>query len=370
MKKTALAVMVGTLAMAGTAHSETELGVGLGLYKMDSSRDVDNDVAGKISLGYRYDSMPWGAEIAYTDVSAEDDADASFDASLFQVDGLYHFDKQGGWEPYLAAGIGEIRTDSSSGKDSDGFINFGGGARYALSSGLDLRADLRSIRTDDTDANDMVATLSLIFKLGEKDSGLMPVNEDIPLPQGPIDSDGDGVMDPSDLCPDTPAGTPVDAAGCPLDSDADGVTDDKDQCPDTAPGLKVDSSGCPMLGSEVVSFNLDVEFETDSAQIRPGFQEDIEDLAEFLTEFANTQVLLGGHTDSVGSAAYNQTLSQKRADAVKRALVWQGIDASRIEAVGFGEARPIADNATRAGREQNRRVVASVSAVVQKDQMK
>ena len=340
MKKTALAVMVGSLAMAGTAHSETELGVGLGLYKMDSSRDVDNDVAGKISLGHRYDSTPWGAEIAYTDVSAEDAADESFDASLFQVDGLYHFDKQGGWEPYLAAGIGEIRTDSSAGKDSDGFINFGGGARYALSTGLDLRADLRSIRTDDTDANDMVATLSLIFKLGAKDAGLMPVNEDIPLPEGPFDSDGDG------------------------------VTDDKDQCLDTSPGLKVDAEGCPMLGSEVVSFNLDVEFETDSAQIRPGFQEDIEDLAAFLTEFANTQVLLGGHTDSVGSAAYNQTLSQKRADAVKRALVWQGIDAGRIETVGFGEARPIADNSTRAGREQNRRVVASVSAVVKKDQMK
>ena len=176
-------------------------------------------------------------------------------------------------------------------------------------------------------------------------------------------------MDPSDLCPDTPTGTPVDAAGCPLDSDVDGVTDDKDQCPDTAAGLKVDSSGCPMLGSDVVSFNLDVEFETDSAQIRPGFQEDIEDLAEFLTSLPILR-FIGGHTDSVGSAAYNQTLSQKRADAVKRALVWQGIDASRIEAVGFGEARPIGDNATRAGREQNRRVVASVSAVVQKDQMK
>lgn len=228
--------------MAGTVHSETELGVGLGLYKMDSSRNVDNDVAGKISLGHRYDSSPWGAEIAYTDVSAEDDADESFDASLVQVDGLYHFDKQGGWEPYLAAGVGEIRTESSAGKDSDGFINFGGGARYALSSGLDLRADVRSIRTDDTDANDMVATLSLIFKLGEKDSGLMPVNEDIPLSEGPLDSDGDGVMDPSDLCSDTPAGAPVDAAGCPLDSDADGVTDDKDQCPDTAPGLNVVAS--------------------------------------------------------------------------------------------------------------------------------
>ena len=96
MNKSALAFMVGSLAMAGTVHSETELGVGLGLYKMDSSRNVDNDVAGKISLGHRYDSTPWGAEIVYTDVSAEDDADESFDASLFQVDGLYHFDKQGG----------------------------------------------------------------------------------------------------------------------------------------------------------------------------------------------------------------------------------------------------------------------------------
>ena len=100
--KTALAVMVGTLAMAGTAHSETELGVGL--YKMDSSRDVDNDVRQNQS-GPSLRRNALGSRNCLHRCFCRRRCRRSFDASLFQVDGLYHFDKQGGWEPYLAAGV-------------------------------------------------------------------------------------------------------------------------------------------------------------------------------------------------------------------------------------------------------------------------
>ena len=119
MKKTALAVMVGTLAMAGTAHSETELGVGLGLHKMDFSRDVDNDVAGKISLVHRYDATPWGAEIAYTMFLRKTMPTHLSMRPCFRWMGFITLiNKAAGSHIWLRHW--EIRTDSSAGKDTMG----------------------------------------------------------------------------------------------------------------------------------------------------------------------------------------------------------------------------------------------------------
>ena len=358
MKKTLLALMVSAAALSGTVQAETELSIGAGVYDFDGDRNVDNDIVGKLGLGYRFPDSPFGIEGAYSATSAEDSSNQSFDLEAFQLDGLYNFASKGAWTPYLAAGIGELNTEAGTAKDSDKFLNFGGGARYALSESADLRADLRPIRTDDTDANDLIATLSLAFGLGGA-----PAMMD-------KDMDGDGVPDSADFCPGTPAGVPVDASGCPMDEDKDGVADFQDNCLGTAPGLKVDASGCPVMDSEVVSFNLDVEFETDSASIRSGYTADIESLAEFMSTYPNTEVLLGGHTDSVGSAEYNQALSEKRAEAVKRALIVRGVQSDRVQAKGFGESRPIADNMNAEGRAENRRVVASVSAVKTTDAMK
>lgn len=358
MNKTLLAVAISAMALGGIAQAQPELSIGAGVYDFDSDRNVDNDVVGKLGLGYRFDDSPFGIEGAYSASSAETSSNASYDLDAFQLDGLYHFATQGAWTPYLAAGVGELTTETSTTKDSDTFFNLGGGARYALSESAALRADLRALRTDETDANDLVATLSLVFGLG----GAPAMMEK--------DLDGDGVADSMDFCPGTPAGVGVDGSGCPLDEDKDGVADYQDDCLDTAPGLKVDATGCPMMDSEVVTFNLDVEFETDSARIRSGYTADIESLAEFMSTYAKTQVLLGGHTDNVGSEAYNQALSQKRADAVKRALIVRGVQADRIEARGFGESRPIADNMNAEGRAQNRRVVAAVTAVKTTEAMK
>ena len=360
MKKTLLAVSISALALAGVAQAAPELTIGAGVYNFDGDRNVDNDVVGKIGLGMDIADSPFGIEGAYSSTSAENSANQSFDLDAFQLDGIYNLSSMGKWQPYLAAGVGELTTDSTTGEDSDKFFNFGGGARYMLSDALDLRADLRALRTDDTDRNDLVATLGLAFGLGGSPEAM----------QKDQDLDGDGVADSADFCPGTPAGASVDSSGCALDEDSDGVADYKDDCLGTGPGLKVDASGCPVMASEVVTFNLDVEFETDSARIRSGFTSDIESLASFMDTYPNTEVLLGGHTDSVGSEAYNQNLSQTRADAVKRALIVRGVQSDRITAKGFGESRPIADNMTAEGREQNRRVVASVTAVKTSEAMK
>ncbi len=100
----------------------------------------------------------------------------------------------------------------------------------------------------------------------------------------------------------------------------------------------------------------DVLFETNKADLLPGAMRSIDKLAAFLKSYPNRKVLIEGHTDSRGSEAYNLKLSQKRANAVKEALIERGIDPSRIIAKGYGEAYPVASNLTAAGRQQNRRV--------------
>ncbi len=100
----------------------------------------------------------------------------------------------------------------------------------------------------------------------------------------------------------------------------------------------------------------DLTFDTDSAQIKPGFQSEISRIANVMQQYPQTVIRVEGHTDSRGTNAYNQRLSERRANAVKQALANNGVSPSRIRAVGMGESMPVATNETAAGRLQNRRV--------------
>ncbi|CZE47773.1 OmpA family protein [Campylobacter geochelonis] len=136
------------------------------------------------------------------------------------------------------------------------------------------------------------------------------------------------------------------------DEDMDGVADNLDKCPGTPAGVVVDENGC----EKVIRLNLDVNFAFDSAKITPDYMKKIETVSDFLLEHKDYSVILEGHTDSVGAAAYNQKLSEKRAVSVKNALADLGVANERITTVGMGETQPIADNATKQGRAENRRV--------------
>jgi len=101
--------------------------------------------------------------------------------------------------------------------------------------------------------------------------------------------------------------------------------------------------------------------------VKDVYQKDINDLAEVMKDYPDLNVVIEGHTDSVGSNAYNQKLSQERANAVKKYMVEKnGINAGRITPKGFGEEQPIASNATKEGRAKNRRVEAAVDYVIEK----
>lgn len=178
------------------------------------------------------------------------------------------------------------------------------------------------------------------------------------------DSDGDGVEDDADKCPNTPRGTKVGRDGCPADSDGDGVTDDKDRCPDTPRGSKVDAQGCPekaaapaILPESKKSLVLEgVNFETSSSRLQSSSETVLDRVADGLKSNPEVRVEIGGHTDSQGDDAYNLKLSRARAGAVRDYLLAKGVPSSQMEAKGYGESKPIADNKTEGGRAVNRRV--------------
>lgn len=171
----------------------------------------------------------------------------------------------------------------------------------------------------------------------------------------PLYSDGDGVPDYLDKCPGTPAGVKTDADGCPLDTDGDGVPDYLDKCPNTPAGAKVDANGCPP-GGDTLAIVTNVNFDFDSAAIRKDSEGKLNRVVGILRSNPAVRVRVEGHTDSTGPEKYNLGLSYRRAESVKNYLMKNGIDGSRMSVVGFGEAKPLVSNRTRAGRAVNRRV--------------
>ena len=169
------------------------------------------------------------------------------------------------------------------------------------------------------------------------------------------DTDGDGIADSEDQCPDR-AGTRA-FGGCP-DTDGDGIADPDDRCPNSA-GVAA-NGGCPEIkreDRERLSFAVqNVNFETSRATLLPASYRVLDEVLGIMNRYPDHRLNLRGYTDSQGSDATNLTLSSQRAAAVKTYLTSRGVRPDRITARGYGEADPIADNATAEGRALNRRV--------------
>jgi outer membrane protein OmpA-like peptidoglycan-associated protein len=152
------------------------------------------------------------------------------------------------------------------------------------------------------------------------------------------------------------------------DEDGDGVPDSRDKCPGTPKGVQVDANGCPppapapvveeaaVVKEEVIVIR-DVHFQFDSAKLTPADKDVLSTIATRLKQESSTaQLTVTGHTDSVGSDAYNQKLSDRRAHSVVEYLISQGVPRSSFVSVtGAGESQPVADNKTADGRSMNRR---------------
>ena len=190
------------------------------------------------------------------------------------------------------------------------------------------------------------------------------VRSDDPKKNGcPADQDGDAIIDVEDACPTVTGVKDPDPKkkGCPLDKDGDGIVDPEDACVDV-PGIKdpePKKNGCPLvqLTKKAIVIRDAIHFEFNKANILADSDALLTAIAQVFKDHPEIKrVQIEGHTDDKGAAVYNQSLSQRRADAVVKWLVAHGIDKSRLVSKGFGKTKPIADNATEAGRELNRRV--------------
>ena len=195
-----------------------------------------------------------------------------------------------------------------------------------------------------------------------------------PVVAPPVDTDGDGIPDKDDKCPTVPGVARY--QGCPIpDTDGDGINDELDKCP-TVPGV-AKYNGCPIPDTDGDGIND----EEDKCPLTPGVasnygcpemifhylrsdaelsvedKADLDKVVAFMNKNPTLHIIIEGYTSNTGTAAYNLTLSQKRADNSMKYLVANGVDAGRIKAIGFGLTNPVGDNNTADGRAANRRTV-------------
>jgi OOP family OmpA-OmpF porin len=277
--------------------------------------------------------------------------------------------------PYGLVGLGfEHIVDDKLSTDDSLFVNIGAGVKYKLQNNMSLMTDVRHIiRFDEFDSH-TVWNIGLVIPFGAKktetkvviaEKKVEPIVETKIIAEikpepaivkvAPLDSDKDGIIDELDKCPTSHMGAKVDANGCCLDSDKDGVKDFADKCPNTPAGFAVDASGCE------ISYNLKINFDTNKANIKPEYENDIAKFVVFMKTFGNYKAEIQGYTDNRGNAKLNKSLSQKRADSLKAKFVHDGISADRLTAIGYGEEKPVASNDTTEGQNANRRIDMNLS---------
>ena len=353
MRKTYLAaVCAATLIPGVTFGAEnfplgyTSIGVEGSYVDAGNSRNksavqdnLSNFYQGGINLTHQFNPN-WGlfGQVGYAEPETRN---GNLDTELLQysLGGRLHPAKfrLAGWRPFGGLGYSytDIDVDAGGSKNED-FIYLEGGLqrmvapRFMIEAGVRARTELEEGYVD----GQYFAGVHYLF------------NRKFPAAPKPM---AVATREPAVVPP-------------PVDTDGDGVIDQLDQCPNTPQGALVDSKGCPKELTKEIRETLYVEFELDKTEVRPQFFPEIEKLAVVLKQYPNSTILLEGHTDSTGSASYNQKLSQSRADAVMKVLINEfGIAKQRITTTGMGESQPIATNDTAEGRAQNRRVEAIVS---------
>ncbi|MGO2075980.1 OmpA family protein [Pseudoalteromonas sp. AOP31-A2-14] len=341
LKSLTIAIALAATSASAFAAEKTE-GFYIGVFgdyydaswkdlNMYQNLEVNESANWGAEAGYRF-SDNWSARLEYADMDFNaflanpipngnrDDVDGE----RYGIDALYHFD---GGPFYGLFGVKEITvaTDNT-------FLNAGVGYQHFITDGLFFNAETSVYQGLDRGYTDVNAKLGINYLFGQSSVVEEPV-EAAPEPVVATDTDNDGVIDADDQCANTP------------------MTD------------AVDATGCTVYEEQEVTTSLLVTFPHDLAMVDQKYFDDIAEVAKFLKEFPETTVVLEGHSSAVGEAAYNKTLSEKRADDVAEELIKDGISADRISTVGYGEERLKNEDYTLEAHAENRRVESQLKSV-------
>ena len=350
-----LAALVGSSAFAESDMNSTstfmsksaEIGIlGVGLFE-GSDDPLQSTMGFGLRAGYRF-APNWSA-VAEVMATPNADYDSAVPTEVDVMDYIagINYDVLPDNDfvtPFVSLGVGYRTVSDVDNRDTWNILP-GIGVKILLSDSLQLLLEGKARFSLEEDEKGALATVGLSYRFGGAEEEPVAVE---PEPE-PVAAEPEPAPEPEPT-PEPEPEKPVD-----VDSDNDGVLDSADNCPDTKSGLKVDGQGCP------VTMNFTLHFNTESADLGTADDAEVEGFATFLKESPAYNVTLTGHADSRGTEAYNQTLSEKRADAAKAALVGKGVEDARITTAGKGESEPVADNATAEGQAQNRRVDAALS---------
>lgn len=284
-----------------------------------------DSVFGGIEAGFLF-TPKWGYRVYYDYLRGSVENAGTASGNVYGIDALYNFTEN------FYGGLGINATELGS--QTNRFVRVTGGYKQYLTNNMALTIE-GGIQQSDGDLTEFLLQTGLRWYF------------DTPASYTPAPKAAEPQPQPEQR---------------PVDSDGDGVIDSRDKCPDTQAGHKVDADGCVMYRDETITKTLMVTFGFDSAKIPAGQDSDIRSTADFLKEYPQLDVVIEGHTDDIGPESYNLQLSQERAKAVGNSLIKDfGINESRVSTVGYGEAQPIVPNTSRANRAQNRRVEAKMS---------
>ncbi len=319
MKKLLLCLGLASVLLGADNNVKFEITPTLNYNYFEGNLDMDNRYAPGVRLGYHFndfwlDQLELGLEhysdVKYTNSTLTTDITRTYLSAIKGIDlgeKFYFYGLAGGGYQDFSKGA----FDNKSG----GFGHYGAGLKFRLSDSLALRLETRDQISFHNANHSWVSTLGISFGFGAKREKV--VAEQV-----------------KEVAIEPRVAAPV-----------------QSQCPaEPREGAMLDENGC----EKTISF--EGHFGFDKVDINPAFEEKIKEIAQILDENARYDTILEGHTDNIGSRAYNQKLSERRAESVAKELEKFGVDKDRIQTVGYGQDKPRSSNDTKEGRADNRRV--------------
>lgn len=329
------------LTMTANAQNRAEawnLTPYVGGYRFDDKQELEYAPVFGLRGGYNF-TENWGAELfgsyVLTESKRNSGPDVNIERDVFRFGGnvLYHFQPTKKLVPFLALGVGRYNIsipDLDRPKTNKTLLEYGSGFKYFIAEDFALRADIRHVIGFSPTVHNLEYNFGVTWEIGGVRPPVVAIKEVVPQ-----------------VC-ETCAPPPP-----RVDSDGDGVEDALDKCPNTPKGFRVDATGCIIEQTIVLRA---VNFVYDGSELTGPAKQTLDEVAAALAAQPLLNLEVGGHTDSTGSTQYNQKLSQRRADSVKTYLVGKGIATGRVTAKGYGESTPISSNDSPEGRADNRRV--------------